>query len=105
MAEPITSAGNRSMKCPEGQVLFQGACVPKEAVAEYYKSIGTGGLSGTQGGNSRLILFIFKPVGTNPAQTLGTNSRITPPASNLSDLSELYGNYGGAIKQSTEASN
>lgn len=97
------------MKCPEGQVLFQGACVPKEAVAEYYKSIGTGGLSGTQGGNSgRLSDSLYpNPVGTNPAVTnpVGTNSvGITPPASNLSDLSELYGNYGGAIKQSTEAS-
>ncbi len=82
MAEPITSVINRNMKYLEGQG------VPKEVVAEYYKKIGTGGLSGTQGGNS---LYPKPPV-------------INPPKSNLSDLSELYGKYGQAIEQSTAAS-
>jgi hypothetical protein len=42
-------------------------------------------------------LYTNSYVGTNPVGT-------KPPASNLAGLSELYGNYGKAIKQSTQAS-
>lgn len=94
MAEPITSARNQTMKCPEGQVLFQGACVP---VAEYRRLIATGGLSNAQGGNSGSLSGL---IDTQGAQQGGVNT----PKSNLADLSGLYGKYGQAIEQSTQAS-
>jgi hypothetical protein len=76
-----------TQQCPVGQRLVNGVCVPSSGLAA---EMVPASLSGTQG------------VGTGTMQTQPASS-VRPTQTSLPSVSSLYGDYRGALQQTTQA--